>query len=282
MEIAGAEPGIMLITEVIPKAQLRPIEPARLMIPGYQMYANFDPLDPNFGSSGRRGICIYIANAVNSCEVKFPGSQFSEQLWVKIKMLGGDSLLVGCIYRSPSSDDDSIVLFQHMLQLVMATHPSHLLIAGDFNLGDNDWQNHLSLAAPSHCSHKFLEVIEDYFLHQHVSFPTRFRQGNSPRVSDLIFTNEENMVQNLNASPGLGKSDHIILRFALVGYTPQVPSTTPRLSLNHGDYARLADLAQETSWTVPEGTSIDTQHQSFQSELENLCLQCIPHQKPNQ
>ena len=52
MEIAGAEPGIVLITEVIPKAQIQPIESARLMLPGYQMYANFNPSNSNLGTSG--------------------------------------------------------------------------------------------------------------------------------------------------------------------------------------------------------------------------------------
>ena len=280
MEIAGAEPDVVLITEVIPKAQLQPIESARLMLPGYQMYVNFDPSNSNLGPSGLRGICIYVSNVLQSCEVTFPDSDFSEQLWVRIKLLGGDSLLVGCIYRSPSSNDDSIQQFRHLLQLVMTSCPSHLLIAGDFNLGDIDWLNHLSLAPLSHCSHTFLEVINDFFLHQHVTFPTRFRQGNSPRVLDLVFTNEEDMVQNLHALPGLGKSDHIVLRFSLVGYTSQEPSTVPRLSLNRGDYARLAKLASETSWSVPEDTSVNAQYQSFRSKLENLCLQCIPYQQP--
>ena len=153
----------LLPTEVIPKAQIQPIESARLMLPGYQMYANFNPSNSNLGTSGLRGICIYVADVLQSCEVTFPDSDFSEQLWVRIKLLGGDSLLVGCIYRSPSSNDDSIQQFRHLLRLVMTSCPSHLLITGDFNLGDIDWLNHLSLAPPSHCSHTFLEVINDFF-----------------------------------------------------------------------------------------------------------------------
>ena len=232
MEIAGKEPSIMLITEVIPKAQLQPIDPARLAMPGYKVYTNFNPTDTGLGNSGLRGICVYVADGLPCCEITFPGSEFSEQLWVRIKLQGGDSLTVGCVYRSPSCGEDSIAHFRHLMQMVMVTNPSHLLLAGDFNLGDIDWQNHLSLAPPSHYSHSFLEVVDDYFLHQHVNFPTRFRHGNTARILDLIFTNEEGMVQNLTSAAGLGKSDHVILKFSVVGYSSQTQSAAPKLALN--------------------------------------------------
>ena len=280
MEIAGNEPAIMLITEVIPKAQVQPIDPARLMIPGYKMYASFNPLDSELGSSGQRGICVYIADALQCCEVSFPKSKFSEQLWTRIKLEGGDSVLVGCLYRSPSSSDDSIHHFRELLQLVMATNPSHLLLAGDFNLGDIDWLKHMSRAPPSHISHAFIEITDDFFLHQHVTFPTRFRHGNTPSVLDLIFTNEEGMVRNLCSGPGLGKSDHVVLRFSLVGYSPQENTAASKLALNRGDYARLTELACQASWTGPSDPGIDVQYEAFKAKLDHITKQCVPYQKP--
>ena len=280
MEIADKRPRKMLITEVIPKAQMQPIEPARLTMSGYNLYTNFNPLDSGLGTSGLRGICIYTDERLQCCEVTFPDSQFSEQLWVKLKLQGGDSLLMGCLYRSPSSGEDSVHHFKQLLQLVMAEHPSHLLLAGDFNLGDIDWQNHLSQAPPSHCSHAFLEVIDDHFLHQHVTFPTRFRQGHTPRVLDLIFTNEEGMVQNLHSAPGLGKSDHVILKFSLVGYSSQAPSASLKLALSRGNYAQLTELARQMSWAIPTDSSIDMQFKAFRTMLEHICQQCIPLQRP--
>lgn len=52
MQIAGSEPDIMIITEVIPKAQTLPISPALLAITGYNMYVNFDLSQDNLGGSG--------------------------------------------------------------------------------------------------------------------------------------------------------------------------------------------------------------------------------------
>ena len=41
--IAGDEPDLILLTEVIPQAQVMPISPALLSLPGYIMYTHFDP-----------------------------------------------------------------------------------------------------------------------------------------------------------------------------------------------------------------------------------------------
>ena len=40
--IAGDEPDLILLTEVIPKAQVTCISPAQLSVPGYAIYSNFD------------------------------------------------------------------------------------------------------------------------------------------------------------------------------------------------------------------------------------------------
>ena len=40
--------------------------------------------------------------------------------------------------------------------------------------------------------------------------------GESPNVLDLILTNEEGMVSDLEHLPGLGNSDHVVLQTSLV------------------------------------------------------------------
>ena len=60
MQIADTPPDIILITEVIPKAQINPIDEARLNIPGFNVFLNFDPTLHNLGSSNCRGIAIYV------------------------------------------------------------------------------------------------------------------------------------------------------------------------------------------------------------------------------
>ena len=62
----------------------------------------------------------------------------------------------------------------------------------------------------------FINTVQDYFLHQHVTKHTRFGLGEEPSLLDLIFTYEEGLIYNLEYQSGLGDSDHISLSFYLV------------------------------------------------------------------
>ena len=54
----------------------------------------------------------------------------------------------------------------------------------------------------------FFDVVDDYFLQQMVSEPTR--RGN---ILDLIFTNTPEFLMNFNVCEGLGNSDHFSIEF---------------------------------------------------------------------
>jgi len=64
-----------------------------------------------------------------------------------------------------------------------------------------------------------VETIQDKFLYQRVCDPTRYGPNVTPHILDLVLTNEENMVNNLQYLPGLGLSDHVCLRFDLTCYS---------------------------------------------------------------
>ena len=94
---------------------------------------------------------------------------------------------------------------------------SHLIICGDFNYPCIDWEHefvkeHTDVIKP------FIETIQSYYLHQHVFEPTRFRDGQEPSVLDLVFSNEEDMINILMQNPDLGDSDHTCINFVLNYY----------------------------------------------------------------
>ena len=65
----------------------------------------------------------------------------------------------------------------------------------------------------------FLDVINDLFLFQHITDPTRFRQGDTPSLLDLVFTNELDMINKMNYLLPLGNSDHVCIQFNMVCYS---------------------------------------------------------------
>ena len=92
---------------------------------------------------------------------------------------------------------------------------SHLLICGDFNYHDINWSS-FTCNTPS--SQMFLDSVQDIYLYQHILEPTRYRVNTTPHTLDLIFTNEEGMVSDIQYLPGIGHSDHVCIKFNLVCY----------------------------------------------------------------
>ena len=85
---------------------------------------------------------------------------------------------------------------------------SHLLICGDFNYKEISWSDFSGATNNGHIE-PFLEVVDDLFLFQHITAPTRFRPGETPSLLDLVFTNEQDMINNILHLPPLGNSDHV-------------------------------------------------------------------------
>ena len=93
---------------------------------------------------------------------------------------------------------------------------SHILIMGDFNCKNINWQLNIAPSDPNNFQTKFFHQILESGWYQHVNSQTRFRQGQNPSLLDLILTNEESMINNLKILNPIGRSDHCVLIFNLV------------------------------------------------------------------
>ena len=151
-----------------------------------------------------RGVLLYVKNSIPAVDVQ-QNRNFEESTWCKINLSGGDNIIIGCVYRSPNSTHENNLNLFDTIRDISGGNPSHLLILGDFNINCIDWNNITSTENETHTSTLFLECLRDSFLYQHVKEPTRYRSQNVPSILDLILTNEESMVSNLQYKPGLGK-----------------------------------------------------------------------------
>ena len=133
---------------------------------------------------------------------------------------------------------------------VMAAKPSHLLICGDFNVPQVDWATNYCRAPDTHFSHKFVSIIQDCMLFQHVTSPTRYREGEAPSMLDLLFTNEDGMISGLEYLPGLGKSDHIVLRFCFNCYSTRTDMHQRKPNYHKADFKRLGNMLSDMNWGV--------------------------------
>ena len=101
--VGNDKPDLMLLTEVIPKAQTLPIGVSRISIAGYHLFTNFDADLSDLGKSGCRGVAIYVAECLHPFQVSYP-SGLNEHLWINISLDNTENLFVGNIYCCSSSD----------------------------------------------------------------------------------------------------------------------------------------------------------------------------------
>jgi hypothetical protein len=237
------------------------------------------------GSSGIRGIAVFIANKIVANETTIVGQDFSEQLWLEISLKDEDSLLLGCIYRSPSGSlpEQKEATSQpcRLFSLGAAMNPSHLLIMGDFNFPDINWKNGLSTAGLQHHWHDFIRTTKDCLLFQDVQEPTSYRHGTAPHLLDLIFSNEDGMISNLKYLPSLGGSNCQCLDFTLECYAPTHQEEELKANVNRGDNAKARTMMEEIDWSG-DMTDLDLAlaFNFFAYKFENILKECIPKSKP--
>ena len=283
-QIADDEPDVIMITEVIPKSQANPIAPALLALEGYKPSFNFEPSSEKLGSSGLRGVAIYSKTSLNATEIEIKVENSSDHVWIEIPT-SDKPLLVGCIYRSPSNDNDKegcIRSASVTSQLVRMAYErnNNIIIAGDFNYKEIDWGNEF---APPNKEHQslFINALQDCFLYQHVTEPTRFRPNENPNLLDLIISGEESMIQNLDYLPPLGESDHICISFNVMsGMWETVKEEPAERNFYKADFAAVIKELEKYNWTAVLNSSFAEDYKRFFDILEEIMVRYTPLRTP--
>ena len=171
-------PDIIAITEVLPKYNGNRIQIAEFEIEGYDCFTN--------GSDGR-GVCLWTKKGLKATKNdELTDSVFKESVWCEISLHDKDNLLIGCVYRSPNGTKENNIQLLTLINKACERKDSHLLIVGDFNYGEIDWEAWTSRASESHDSSKLVNCLQDNYLHQEVRCNTRYREGQKPSLLDLI------------------------------------------------------------------------------------------------
>ena len=200
-------PKIIAICETKPKNLQYDLNEAQFQLEGYELFVN------NLEKKKGRGIAIFVHKSIEA-SIYDMKNQTRDSLWLKIQMNNSDTLIVGCVYRSPTSTKEDNNQFLKMTKCFQDIRSSHILILGDFNLPKISWEDCESKTVnPEDLENQFLEAFKDAFLYQHVSGYTRGRAGNKPSLIDLVLTNEEGMVSDLEILSPIGLSDHACISF---------------------------------------------------------------------
>ncbi len=124
---------------------------------------------------------------------------------------------------------------------------SHICLVGDFNFKNIKWDNLSTLKSENSKEVKFIETVRDCFLHQHITEPTRNRGMDEPSIIDLVFTNEEMQISNIEYHAPLGKSDHSVISFTYNCYI-DTNSTSKRFLYDKADFAAMNNHLIDENW----------------------------------
>ena len=247
--VSKEQPHIIAICEVKPKNGKKEYLIQDYVIEGYS-----EPYETNALNKIGRGIVILIHESMNNLvlEVK-PTSEFKEACLLEVKLQGNDTLLFGCIYRSPTNTAISTRNNSNLNLLLkeIATNKkyTHKCIVGDFNYRDINWEYWSTPHDDMKEDEQFLEALRDTFFYQHVDEPTRARGTDTPSLIDLILTNEEDQVTNLTYLAPLGKSDHSVLSFAFNCYF-EPEAAAKKYNYHKADFAAMKQYLVNSDWIV--------------------------------
>ena len=201
--VSSEEPHVLALTEF---GAASSINDGELGIAGYTLYRG----DHSSGEGGLgKGVAIYVKNTLNHAACpSLEKTDFDCAVWCTILLADGKRLLIGVVYRSPNSMDSNNESMLEMLKAASKTKCDFLLVCGDFNLPKIDWSNNRCFDTEISFTAKFLETLGDLEWFQHSRKNTRFR-GSQSSCLDLVFTNEESMVEEILELPPIGKSDHL-------------------------------------------------------------------------
>ncbi|MDJ0596593.1 MAG: reverse transcriptase family protein [Pleurocapsa sp. MO_226.B13] len=168
-------------------------------IDGYTLFNN-DRRD------GRRGggVAIYVKDSLRACENnRIKADRNTESIWLDITA-HNEKIVFGVIYRPPRLDrDKSRLLYE---EIGRAALNNKICVVGDFNMAHINWMD----ITGDQDSTEFLNTVQDNFLQQHVTQPTR-----GDNILDLVLSNRENLVKEVKVEDGLGNSDHNVITFLI-------------------------------------------------------------------
>jgi hypothetical protein len=112
---------------------------------------------------------------------------------------------------------------------------------GDFNYPNIDWEK---LDGDTN-SLEFLNLVQDCFLVQHVNVPTR-----GDNILDLVFTSEDNMVENIEVREHFSSSDHNIIVWTLNCKTVMNENHMINYDYTKADYVKINENIKSINWDI--------------------------------
>ena len=142
---------------------------------------------------------------------------------------------MGVVYRRPGISEKE----DNDLHLTIGL-AANLVLIGDFNYPNIKWGSRRTDKAGA----KFLELIDDCYLHQLVTEPTRY-----DNILDLVFSSEADMIEDVDVREPAVNSDLCTIHFNLV--VRRQAKNNPdwqTIDYNRGDWESIRRYLDAIAW----------------------------------
>ena len=167
-----------------------------------------------------------------------------------------------------------------MLQIV-EDKSKDVVLVGDFN-SSNDWMN-LEVRGTEHqWNWELMELAQDFLLTQHIRSCTRARGRDQPSLLDLLFTRQENQIENIDYEPPLGKSDHVVIKWDFIVKYDVIEAEYnegKKINYKKGNYQELRRHFKDVDWRKAlEDGNLNNKYANF-CDIYNAAINIFIPQK---
>jgi len=138
---------------------------------------------------------------------------------------------------------------------------------GDFNYPDINWK----LLRSDNAGQKFLKLVMDCYLEQHVHQPTRVNN-----ILDLVFTSEIQIKEDIEVLAPVDNSDHNVLVWSMQCSNQPIKAKT-QLCYNQADYNAMREFVRERISLINSMTeSASSMWNTFNGVMQEAIEKFIP------
>ena len=229
-------------------------------IPGYNVFNNSNV------NEKRSGATIYakLVYEVEICE-NLMSIGFKDAIWVNLKIPDSSKeVVIGAVYRKKSrgkKQDDNFIKCLDKISPAL-----EVIICGDFNLPQIDWQNGLVRDTQGSATQRYYDKLEEGGFTQMVRNTTRRRGNDEPSLLDWVIVSREDNIEEISHLAPLGAGDHDVLLFDY-RVDIKIPVLTKRrvFDFRLADFNKLRRRLRHEEWRTVFGTDV------VEEQLDGFC-----------
>ena len=188
-----------------------------------------------------------------------------EVIVISIKGYLREEVKIGVCYRSPRAEVNEV---EDLYDCIRRHAEDALVIMGDFNYGDINWENMETKGDGS----EFIDLVQDCYMTQHVKEATR-----ANRILDLILSNDPEMVEDVRLYCPIANSDHNVIMFTILAGRERKSSKQEGYNFHKADYGRICEELASIDWKrYLDGNNVENIWQKIKEELAKCVEKYVP------